>query len=159
MRSKRGGEKRRGMGKSSNLRMTSRRYEVETSMNTVIHQFATVYTVLLFQVGITSRFNAIEDRFPASKGKEWEGVSVSVGVNCTVLYLSSLLTKSPKPGVSTTVNRNFTPFSSISEVMDLTSTVWGDSWVSSTFSLGGYNWVLKSVLTKVDLPRPDSPIL
>lgn len=75
-----------------------------------------------------------------------------------IYYLSSLLTKSPKPGVSTTVNLNLTPFSSISDVIDWTSTVWVVSWDNSTVSLGGYNCVLNNVFTSVDLPRPDSPI-
>jgi hypothetical protein len=50
--------------------------------------------------------------------------------------LDSLFTKSPKPGVSTTVNFNLTPFSSISAVVDLISTVCGNSAVSSAISLG-----------------------
>ena len=71
---------------------------------------------------------------------------------------SSLLTKSPKPGVSTTVNRKRTPFSSISALMDCIETVFGMmSRLGPLRSRGGYSDVLKRVLTKVDFPSPDSP--
>src|SRR3954469_24081905 len=73
---------------------------------------------------------------------------------------SSLLTKSPKPGVSTTVRRRRTPFSSMSALMDCMETVLGMmSWLGGLRSLGGYNDVLKRVLTRVDLPKPDSPVM
>ena len=42
-------------------------------------------------------------------------------------YESSLLTKSPNPGVSTTLRRKRTPFSSISAEIALILTVWGTS--------------------------------
>lgn len=71
---------------------------------------------------------------------------------------SSLLTKSPKPGVSTTVRRRRTPFSSISALIDWIETVFGIMSRLGPFrSLGGYRDVLKRVLTRVDFPRPDSP--
>ena len=75
------------------------------------------------------------------------------------LHDSSLLTKSPKPGVSTTVNRSLTPFSSISALIDCIDTVFGMmSRLGPVRSLGGYKEVLNRVLTNVDLPSPDSPI-
>lgn len=73
-------------------------------------------------------------------------------------YLSSLLTKSPNPGVSTTVRRRRTPFSSMSEkdsrgqcgvvvmkkdgdclpaLMLWMATVWGRSAFGAGGSLGG----------------------
>jgi len=71
---------------------------------------------------------------------------------------SSLFTKSPKPGVSTTVNRRRTPFSSISALMDCMETVFGMiSRLGPLRSRGGYREVLNRVLTKVDFPSPDSP--
>src|SRR3569833_3446398 len=71
---------------------------------------------------------------------------------------SSLFTKSPKPGVSTTVRRRRTPASSISALMDWMVTVFGMmSRLGPLRSLGGYRDVLNSVLTSVDFPRPDSP--
>lgn len=73
------------------------------------------------------------------------------------IYLSSLFTKSPNPGVSTTLSLNLTPFSSISAVIDWMSTVFGDSCEGSATTLLGYNSVLNKVFTKVDLPKPDSP--
>ncbi len=46
----------------------------------------------------------------------------------------------------------------MSALMDWMVTVLGMmSWVGPLRSLGGYSDVLKSVLTSVDLPRPDSP--
>ena len=70
----------------------------------------------------------------------------------------SLLTKSPKPGVSTTVSRRRTPFSSISALIDCIETVFGEkSTLGPLRSFGGYKDVLKRVLTRVDFPRPDSP--
>lgn len=74
------------------------------------------------------------------------------------LHDSSLLTKSPKPGVSTTVRRRRTPASSMSALIDWIETVLGIMSRLGPFrSLGGYREVLKRVLTSVDLPRPDSP--
>src|SRR6478609_3817974 len=71
---------------------------------------------------------------------------------------SSLLTKSPKPGVSTTVRRRRTPASSMSALMDWIVTVLGImSRLGPLRSLGGYREVLNRVLTRVDLPKPDSP--
>lgn len=71
---------------------------------------------------------------------------------------SSLFTKSPKPGVSTTVSRRRTPFSSMSALMDWIDTVFGMmSRLGPLRSRGGYREVLKSVLMSVDFPRPDSP--
>lgn len=73
---------------------------------------------------------------------------------------ASLLTKSPKPGVSTTVKRNRTPFSSMSALIDCIETVLGMmSREGALRSLGGYSEVLKRVLIKVDFPSPDSPEL
>lgn len=70
---------------------------------------------------------------------------------------SSLLMKSPKPGVSTTVNLRRTPFSSISALIDWIDTVLEMSRLGGLRSLGGYSEVLKSVFTRVDFPSPDSP--
>src|SRR3569833_416424 len=71
---------------------------------------------------------------------------------------SSLFTKSPKPGVSTTVRRRRTPASSISALMDWMVTDFGMmSRLGPLRSLGGYRDVLNSVLTSVDFPRHDSP--
>ena len=73
---------------------------------------------------------------------------------------SSLLTKSPKPGVSTTVNRSRTPFSSMSALIDCIETVLGImSRLGPLRSRGGYREVLKRVLTSVDFPSPDSPAI
>ena len=92
-------------------------------------------------------------------------------------HLSSLLTKSPNPGVSTTVKCKRTPLSSISirklrirgheldgwinidvpaPILSI-ATVLGLSSAGAKGTLGGYKVVLKSVLIRVDLPRPDSP--
>src|SRR5215469_4527377 len=71
---------------------------------------------------------------------------------------ASLLTKSPKPGVSTTVRRRRTPFSSMSALIDWMETVLGMmSRLGGLRSFGGYKDVLKRVFTRVDLPSPDSP--
>lgn len=73
---------------------------------------------------------------------------------------SSLLTKSPKPGVSTTVKRKRTPFSSISALIDWMETVFGMmSRLGPLRSRGGYREVLNKVFTSVDFPSPDSPRL
>uniref|UniRef100_A0A0K8R3R2 Putative septin 5b n=1 Tax=Ixodes ricinus TaxID=34613 RepID=A0A0K8R3R2_IXORI len=71
--------------------------------------------------------------------------------------LSSQLTASPKPGVSTTVSRSRTPFSSISMVLRSICTVL--SILSSAFGSlrSSYKSVRKRLLISVDFPRPDSP--
>uniref|UniRef100_A0A224XRG8 Uncharacterized protein n=1 Tax=Panstrongylus lignarius TaxID=156445 RepID=A0A224XRG8_9HEMI len=73
------------------------------------------------------------------------------------LKLSVLLIASPNPGVSTTVRRNFTPLSSISTVDASNSTVFVVLSTASATFLFGYKSVRNRLLTKVDLPRPDSP--
>lgn len=75
-----------------------------------------------------------------------------------VHYLSSLLMKSPKPGVSTTLSFRRTPFSSISVLRTWMPTVFGLSSERGACSLAGYKGALNKVLTRVDLPSPDSPI-
>src|SRR5690554_2245783 len=72
-------------------------------------------------------------------------------------YLASLLIKSPKPGVSTTLSFRRTPFTSISVIRIWIPTVFGLSSESATCSLGGLRGALNRVLTRVDFPRPDSP--
>src|SRR5271169_136429 len=74
------------------------------------------------------------------------------------VYLSSLLTKSPNPGVSTTLSLNRTPFSSMSALIALILTVCGTSTEVGPLPFrGAYKLALNKVLTKVDFPNPDSP--
>lgn len=136
------------------LRMASRSNKVEAGMNAVISHLSAVDSVLLLQIGIAAGLNVVQNGLPAISCPP---VRSDIARPEMGTYLSSLLTKSPKPGVSTTVSLSLTPFSSMSAVVDLISTVWGTSAVNSAISLGGYSWVLNSVLTKVDFPRPDSP--
>lgn len=90
-------------------------------MDTIVNNFLTVDLVLVFQVLVKSRLNILYDRSPAKvvfqreKRMGWEEQSAD---------LSSLLTKSPKPGVSTTVKRRRTPFSSISIVWSFSEPHW-----------------------------------
>jgi hypothetical protein len=89
--------------------VTSRLDEIDTSVNTVINQFQPVDPVLLLKVGVESSVNVVDNGFPAgSSALGTEGPEREA-------HLSSLLTKSPKPGVSTTVNFSRTPASSISD--------------------------------------------
>ena len=55
------------------------------------------------------------------------------------------------------VSDSLIPFSSISAPMLWICTVFGVSLVNSTFLLCGMSCELRSVLTRVDFPRPDSP--
>ena len=105
------------------LRVTSGLYEVQTSMYTIVYNLLSVDAVFLFQVRVKARLNIVNDRLPAESWivskrtlsfKRWEGVG-------KVNHLSSLLTKSPNPGVSTTVKRRRTPFSSMSEVIPISN--------------------------------------
>jgi len=67
-------------------------------MNAVVNNLDPVDTVFLLQVRVKTRFNVLNDRFPTIKN--------SVNAFQSLIrdtHLSSLLTKSPKPGVSTTV--------------------------------------------------------
>lgn len=47
---------------------------------------------------------------------------------------------------------------SVPAVMDSMATVCGRSWCGCGTSFFGYKGVLKRVLMRVDLPRPDSPV-
>lgn len=48
-----------------NLRMTSGLNKVNASMDAIINETTTIDSVLLFQVGIKTGFNAIQNWFPA----------------------------------------------------------------------------------------------
>lgn len=85
--------------------------------------------------------------------REWDREGFFGGI-----YESSLLTKSPNPGVSTTLRRKRTPFSSISAEIALILTVWGTSTeVGPLLFLGEYRLALNKVFTNVDFPSPLSP--
>lgn len=93
--------------------MTSRLDKVDTSVNTIIHEFESIHSVFLIEIGVESRFDIIDNWFPADHSNLLAPLLLLL-VLTKWTYLSSLLTKSPKPGVSTIVNFNLTPFSSIS---------------------------------------------
>jgi hypothetical protein len=46
-------------------RVTSRLDEVQTRMDTIIHEFLPVDTVFLFEIRVETGFNVLNDRFPA----------------------------------------------------------------------------------------------
>ena len=97
----------------SDVRMTSGLNEVEAGVDTVVHNFLPVDAVLLLQVGVKTGLDVIQDRPPTE---------MTCQRRCDdrkFPNLSSLLTKSPKPGVSTTVRCRRTPFSSMSDGMHL----------------------------------------
>ncbi len=145
--------------------------EVKTGVDAVVNDFLPVDAVLLLEVRVEAGLNVLNDRLPA----RLERVSQNRRNRTNLTYHSSLLTKSPKPGVSTTVRRRRTPFSSMSDaglsedalgsarayyspaLMLSMATVEGRSALGGTGTLGGYSVVLKRVLMRVDLPRPDSP--
>jgi hypothetical protein len=85
--------------------------KVDTRVDTVIDQLVPVHSVLLLQVGVKAGLNVIDNGFPA--GCVSSACSPKRMLNAATHH-SSLLTKSPKPGVSTTVNFSLTLFSSIS---------------------------------------------
>jgi hypothetical protein len=87
--------------------------EVQASMDAVVGYFLPVDTVFLFEIRVKTRFNVLNNGFPART--EYIRVRGGKTGETDSMYLSSLLTKSPKPGVSTTVRRRRTPFSSMSE--------------------------------------------
>ncbi len=90
--------------------MTSRLDEVQAGVDTVVHDFLPVDPVLLLKVRVETRLNVLHDGLPAAD----RAVSARRMRSQSVTYHSSLLTKSPNPGVSTTVRRRRTPFSSMS---------------------------------------------
>ena len=45
--------------------MAGRLNEVEASVNTVVGNLLSVHAVLLLEVGVKSRFDVLNDRFPA----------------------------------------------------------------------------------------------
>lgn len=87
-------------------------------MHPVVDELLPVDTVLLLEVGIEARLDVLDDGLPAICHATVEAQSDTERVvdceNRIETDLLSLLTKSPKPGVSTTVRRSRTPFSSMS---------------------------------------------
>jgi hypothetical protein len=87
-------------------------------MDAIIRDFLPVDAVFLLQIRVKPGFNVLYNGFPAVakyicvRGGGLGGEMVN---ETGATYLSSLLTKSPKPGVSTTVRRRRTPFSSMSK--------------------------------------------
>lgn len=99
-------------GSRYDARMTSGLDKVQAGVHTIVDNLLPVHAVFLLQIRVKTRLDVLNDRFPAiqlfsTRIHWWE--------RWTNTHLSSLLTKSPKPGVSTTVKRSRTPFSSISE--------------------------------------------
>lgn len=65
--------------------------EVETGVNSVVDNLGAIDAVLLFEVGVVTSFDVVEDRFPsvcARMSEEWGRVNIEG-------YVSSLLIKSP----------------------------------------------------------------
>jgi hypothetical protein len=98
--------------------VTGRLDKVDTCVNPVVDQLCPVDPVLLFEISIEPSLDVVDDRFPAAD--EWTKSGIVSRARRQfasvppATYESSLLMKSPYPGVSTTVNLNLTPFSSIS---------------------------------------------
>lgn len=87
------------------LRVTRRLNEVDTGVYPVIHQLCPIHPIFLFKVGIETGFDVVDDRLPSTRMRGAIRVNVSAWrTHASSSYASSLLTKSPKPGVSTTVN-------------------------------------------------------
>lgn len=89
--------------------MTGGLDEVEAGVDAIVYDLLTVNTVLLLQVGVKTRLDVVQDG-PPTRITCQEG-----SLDGKFSHLSSLLTKSPKPGVSTTVRCRRTPFSSMSD--------------------------------------------
>ena len=125
--------------------------KIDTRMNTIINNIRPVRFILCLKIRIKSRFNTFQNGFPTKK-------KTSINSFYDRIYLSSLLTKSPNPGVSTTLSLNRTPFSSISALIALILTVCGTSTEVGPLPLrGAYKLALNKVFTSVDFPNPDSP--
>jgi hypothetical protein len=103
-----------------NLRVTRWLNEVQACMDTIVNNFLTVDLVLVFQILVKSRLYILDNWSPA---EEVSQKKMRVGWEEHNANLSSLLTKSPKPGVSTTVKRRRTPFSSISVVLQFSGQI------------------------------------
>ena len=86
-------------------------------MNAVVDHFLPVDAVFLLEVLVEACLDVLNDRFP-TVGKE-RGQKHALATVPNDARLSSLSTKSPKPGVSTTVSLRRTPFSSM-----MCETVW-----------------------------------
>ena len=90
------------------LRVSSGLNEVKTRVHAVINNLLAVDAVLLLEVRVEPRLDVFDDRPPARPTVRGDR-AVFKGT-----HLSSLFTKSPNPGVSTTVRCRRTPFSSMS---------------------------------------------
>jgi hypothetical protein len=88
--------------------VTRRLDKVDASVHAVVDELGAIDAVLLLEVGVESGLDVVDNGLPAIRTVRPDDLTV------IWTHLSSLLTKSPKPGVSTTVNLSRTPFSSIS---------------------------------------------
>lgn len=130
--------------RESNLRVTSGLDEVDAGVNTVVGHLETVNAVLLLEVGVITGLDVVDDGLPAA-------MSVcTVVVTPAMTHHSSLLTKSPKPGVSTTVSLRRTPFSSISVLRSVRV------WVGRCARVSGPNSRPRSALTSANRLDVDS---
>ena len=94
--------------------------KVQAGVHAVVDNLPTVHAVFLLQTRIKARFDVLDNQLPAK-------ITTQAKIDSEIRhsYLSSLLTKSPKPGVSTTVKRRRTPFSSMSRVIEVRKIVDG----------------------------------
>lgn len=121
--------------------MAGRLDKVQARVDAVVDYFLSVDAVLLLEVGVEARLDIVENGLPATR-KESPGAPegqdrVKNGIERHLAHPSSLLIKSPNPGVSTTVRRSLTPFSSMSAEMLSIATVCGRSWCGCGTSFSG----------------------
>ena len=101
--------------------------EVQAGVDAVVNDFLTVDLVLVVQILVKSGLDILNDWSPTRGMSEGREKREERNAN-----LSSLFTKSPKPGVSTTVKRRRTPFSSMSVTSESIITRWAALLASKT---------------------------
>lgn len=116
------------MCKCDRLPMSKRRNEIQTTVDSVVLDVLPVQSTLVPEILLELLIYVVCDGLPADKhtsaALHMSIVFIKVLLRSAEAHHSLLFTASPNPGVSTMVSLSFTPFSSMSTVCLMISTVW-----------------------------------
>lgn len=113
--------------------MSKRGDEVQAAVHPVVLDVLAVQAALITEILLKLLVHIVSDGLPTRGGRREKEARLALRAACQVVALggrdpvphhSELFTASPKPGVSTMVSFNLTPFSSMSTVCFRISTVW-----------------------------------
>ena len=99
---------------ATHLPMSTRIDEVQARVDSMVLNVPAVEARFITQVLVVLFIDIVDNGLPAEKQQQLSMQEKKMTIH---LYHALLSTASPKPGVSTTVSRNLTPFSSMSTVV------------------------------------------